>query len=70
MTHVFSIDGSGDCTCPSTFSNGSGSYLYPGNLRLGEFETGNSIWNANNNMGLTVNSGYYVSIGVHGGNGY
>ena len=59
----------GATTCLSTFSNGSSSYMYAGNLRLGGFDTGNTIWNGNANLGITVNSGYTINIGMNGGNG-
>jgi hypothetical protein len=43
--------------------------MYAGGLRLGGFDTGNTIWNGNTNMGITVNSGYTLSLGMNGGNG-
>jgi hypothetical protein len=33
------------------------------------FDTGNTIWNNNSNLGLTTNSGYNVNIGLNGGKG-
>ena len=57
----------------STITNGSSSYIYAGGLRLGGFDNsssgGNTVWNGNNHMSLTVNSGYNVNIGLNGGIG-
>jgi len=59
----------GNINANGAITNGGNSYITAGGLRLGGFDTGNTIWNGNNNMGLTVNSGYAVNIGQNGGVG-
>ena len=42
--------------------------MYTGGIRLGgTFDTGNTVYNRSNNMGLTVNNGYSGNIGLNGG---
>ena len=60
------LDVGGNIKASGTITNGSGSYMYAGGLRLGGFDTGNTIYNGNANMGLTVNNGYSVNFGVNG----
>jgi len=66
---VVSMDGSGNIINSGSISNGSSSYIYAGGLRLGGFDTGNTVYNGSKNMGLTVDSGYTVNLGMNGGNG-
>ena len=67
--NTFNIDSVGNTSCIGTFTNGSSSYIYAGGLRLGGFDTGNTIWNNNSNLGITTNNGYNVNIGLNGGKG-
>ena len=69
QTKIFGIDGSGNVSCTGAITNGSGSYIYAGGLRLGGFDTSNTIWNNNSNLGITTNNGYSVNIGLNGGKG-
>ena len=47
----------------------SGDYTYLDGLRLRGTDILNTIWNGNANMGITVNSGYTLNLGMNGGNG-
>ena len=46
----------------------SSNYTYAGGLRIGGFD-GNTLFNGNNNLGLTVNNGYSIIFISNGGNG-
>jgi hypothetical protein len=64
---------SGDFTATASISTGASSYLYAGGLRIGGFDTGNTIYQANGNIGITLNytntpSGS-INLGFYGGNG-
>ena len=46
-----------------------GDYTYLYGLRLSGNDPINTIWNGSANMGVTVNSGYTINLGMNGGNG-
>ena len=44
----------GNVTCSGNFTNGSSSYIYAGGLRIGGFDTGNTLYNGTNTLGITA----------------
>jgi hypothetical protein len=61
------IDAANNVTCTGQISNGSNSYIYAGGLRLGGFDTGNTIWQNTRNLGISANTGnniiFYIGNG-------
>jgi len=68
-TNTFGIDSSGNITNTGAITNGSTSYINAGTLRLGGWDTGNTVYNGSKSMGITVDSGYSITIGQNGGVG-
>ncbi len=60
-------DTAGNLTTNGQISKGSNSYIYAGGLRLGGFETGNSILQNTGNLGISANTGNYIIFSI--GNG-
>jgi hypothetical protein len=51
------LDVNGNIKCTGTITNGSNSYIYAGGLRLGGFDTGNTLWQNSGNLGISANTG-------------
>jgi hypothetical protein len=54
-------------TNTGTITNSSTSYINAGGLRLGGFDTGNSIWQNTGNLGISANTGSAITFAI--GNG-
>ena len=63
------IDQSGNITTSGNITSGSTSYVYAGGLRIGGWDTGNTIYSGARNIGITFNTGYKFSVNSYGGNG-
>jgi hypothetical protein len=68
VTEVFSVN-NGDTVCNGTFANHASSYATLGSLRIGGFDTTNTIYNATRNLGITVDTGYSITFNILSGNG-
>ena len=66
---IMTIKDNGNLITTGSITNGASSYLYAGGLRIGGSDIGNTVYNGSKNMGLTVDSGYTVTIGQNGGVG-
>jgi hypothetical protein len=62
------IDGSGNVSCTGSITNSSTSYINAGGLRIGGFDTGNSIWQNTGNLGISANTGSAITFAI--GNGF
>ena len=60
------LDNSGNITCSGSITNGSGSYMYAGGLRLGGFDT-NTLYNTGKTLGITCDNGYNITFNIWGG---
>ena len=61
------LDVNGNIKCTGTITNGSNSYIYAGGLRLGGFDTGNTLWQNSGNLGISANTGNNITFAI--GNG-
>ncbi len=57
-----SINNSGNVICKGNFTNGSGSFIYAGGLRLGGSDTSHIICSTGENIGITVDNGYNINF--------
>jgi hypothetical protein len=64
----------GSINANGAITNGGNSYITAGGLRLGGFDTGNTIYQATGNIGITMNFAQnptgFIGLGFFGGNGY
>ena len=66
-TAIYSVVLNGNVTCAGSFTNGATSYIYAGGLRLGGFDTGNTIWQDTGDLGISANTGNNIKFAI--GNG-
>ena len=58
------IASDGNITCTGNFTNGSSSYMYAGGLRIGGFDTGNTLYNGTNSLGITALNNIIFNTGT------
>ena len=63
VTEVFTVD-NGNVSCTGSITNGSTSNIYAGGLRLGGFDTGNTIWQNTGNLGISANTGNNITFSI------
>ena len=56
LTDILTIDNSGNIVSTGSITNGSSSYIYAGGLRIGGFDTGNTVYQATGDLGITTNT--------------
>jgi hypothetical protein len=62
QSDIVTISNAGNITCTGAITSGASSYVYAGGLRLGGFDTTNTLYAGAKNLGLTVDSGKSITF--------